>query len=151
MSTSPARPKSWRPSAAPSGLSARGAALLLLALLALVAPASLRGQEPSRERPGPTPFTVAPRLLNMEDVREALVRAYTREMRDQGITGTATIWFFIDEEGRVDNTMVNESSGHPRLDEAALRVASVYRFSPAMNRDERVPVWVSLPISFQLR
>jgi outer membrane biosynthesis protein TonB len=37
------------------------------------------------------------------------------------------------------------------LDEAALQVADVIRFSPALNRDKRVPVWISLPINFQTR
>jgi TonB family protein len=46
---------------------------------------------------------------------------------------------------------VNEPSGHTSLDEAALRVANVMQFSPAMNRDKKVPVWVSLPITFQTR
>ena len=34
------------------------------------------------------------------------------------------------------------------MDDAALRVARVYRFSPALNRDERVAVWVTFPITF---
>lgn len=126
-----------------------GAALLLLSALAASRPAE--GQEPNRERPSYTPFTVAPRLLNMDDVRQALVRAYPSELREEGIGGTVTMWFFLDEEGRVANTIVDQSSGHTALDAAALDVAQVYRFSPAMNRDERVPVWVSLPITFQAR
>ena len=46
---------------------------------------------------------------------------------------------------------VNESSGHQALDDAALAVAGVYRFSAALNRDKRVPVWVSFGITFQVR
>lgn len=65
--------------------------------------------------------------------------------------GTVAVWFFIDAEGRVVRTLVNESSGYDELDEAALRVAGRLRFSPAWNRDRRVPVWVSLPITFQVR
>jgi len=37
------------------------------------------------------------------------------------------------------------------LDAAALAVADVYRFSAALNRDKVVPVWVSFPITFQVR
>ena len=37
------------------------------------------------------------------------------------------------------------------LDDAALKVATIYRFSPALNRDKKVPVWVSFPITFQVR
>jgi protein TonB len=65
------------------------------------------------------------------------------------VGGTVRVYFFIGEEGRVEHTRIDQSSGHEALDEAALRVASVYRFSPALNRDEPVPVWVSFPITFQ--
>ena len=56
--------------------------------------------------------------------------------------------FFISEEGRVLDRRVSQSSGHTPLDEAALEVADVLRFTPALNRDERVQVWVQLPIMF---
>ena len=71
-------------------------------------------------------------------------------LRDSGIGGSVNVWFFIDEEGRVIQTQVNESSGYEALDEAALKVADVMRFSPALNRENRVQVWVSLPITFQV-
>jgi len=32
-----------------------------------------------------------------------------------------------------------------------LMVADVIEFSPALNRDKRVPVWISLPITFTVR
>jgi hypothetical protein len=37
------------------------------------------------------------------------------------------------------------------MDDAALAVSEIYRFTPAMNRDKKVPVWVSFPITFQVR
>lgn len=98
-----------------------------------------------------TPFTAAPQLLNMDEIRTALVNEYPTVLRDSGIGGQVTIWFFIDEEGQVRQTRIDESSGFQALDEAALNVADVYRFRPALNRDRRVPVWVSLPITFQVR
>jgi len=98
-----------------------------------------------------TPFTVAPALQNMTDVQRALVREYPTVLRDSGIGGTVTVWFFIDENGRVLDTRVDQSSGYQQLDDAALKVADVMRFSPALNRENRVQVWVSLPITFQVR
>jgi protein TonB len=97
-----------------------------------------------------TPFTVAPRILNVEEVQRAMVREYPALLRDAGIGGTVTVWFFIDEEGRVRDRRIDRTSGHQALDDVALSVAGVYRFSAAMNRDARVPVWVSLPITFQV-
>jgi len=47
--------------------------------------------------------------------------------------------------------MINDSSGHLALDDAALRVADAIEFTPALNRDKLVPVWISLPITFTTR
>jgi len=98
-----------------------------------------------------TPFTVAPSILNRNAVVRAMEREYPPLLRDAGIGGTVLIYFFIDEEGRVQDRRVNESSGHQSLDDAALAVSEIYRFTPAMNRDKKVPVWVSFPITFQVR
>jgi protein TonB len=98
-----------------------------------------------------TPFTQAPSIRNRAEVVSAMDDAYPPLLRDAGVGGTVLVYFFIDEEGVVRNTIVRESSGHPALDEAALRVADVYRFDPALNRQEPVPVWVAFPITFQAR
>jgi protein TonB len=98
-----------------------------------------------------TPFTVRPDIRNRAEVARALEREYPPLLRDAGIGGTVDIWFFIDEEGKVVNTVVDKSSGHKALDDAAVKVADIIQFSPALNRDKRVPVWISLPITFTTR
>jgi len=98
-----------------------------------------------------TPFTVAPQLQNLQDVQRALMREYPSVLRDAGIGGTVTVWFYIDDNGQVQDNRIDSSSGYEALDQAALNVAEVYRFSPALNRENRVAVWVSLPITFQVR
>jgi len=98
-----------------------------------------------------TPYTVRPDIKNRNEVARALEREYPPLLRDAGIGGTVQVWFFIDEEGRVVNTQVNESSGHQALDDAAINVAEIIEFTPALNRDKRVPVWISLPITFTTR
>jgi periplasmic protein TonB len=97
------------------------------------------------------PHTVAPELRNRSDVKRALERNYPAMLRDAGIGGSPTVWFFIDEDGRVLDTRLHQSSGYPAMDQAAMAVAQVMRFSPAMNRDDRVRVWVELPIVFRAR
>lgn len=96
-----------------------------------------------------TPFTQAPSILNRNEVIEALRREYPPLLREAGIGGSTVVFFFIDEEGVVHDARIARSSGHDALDQAALSVAQVYRFSPALNRDRRVPVWVQFPITFQ--
>ncbi len=95
-----------------------------------------------------TPYTVAPELTNRDQVARALEQAYPESLREEGVGGKALIWFFIDESGRVEKSLIKQSSGRDALDRAALEVAKVMRFTPALNRDKHVPVWVALPIAF---
>ena len=98
-----------------------------------------------------TPFTVRPDLTNEREVQRALEREYPPILRDAGIGGTVQVHFFINEEGTVQRTLVAQTSGHASLDEAALRVANVFQFTPALNLDKVVPVWIAIPITFQTR
>jgi periplasmic protein TonB len=114
-------------------------------------PTSSSGDQDISRAPVFTPMTVAPELQNRTEVQRALERNYPPMLRDAGIGGRPTIWFFIDENGRVLNTKLEKSSGHPAMDDAAIAVAQVMRFSPALNRDKKVQVWVELPIIFTAR
>ncbi len=98
-----------------------------------------------------TPYSVAPSILNRADIVRAMEREYPPLLRDAGIGGTVRVYFFIDENGRVQDRQIDESSGHQALDAAAMAVFDIYRFSPALNRDKAVPVWVSFSITFQVR
>ena len=98
-----------------------------------------------------TPHTVRPDLLNGREVERALEREYPAILRDSGIGGQVTVNFFIDEEGAVQRTLVAQTSGYASLDEAALRVANVFQFTPALNLDKVVPVWIAVPITFRTR
>jgi periplasmic protein TonB len=98
-----------------------------------------------------TPFTVAPSLLNASGAERVLQREYPSILRDAGIGGQVGLLVYIDEEGVVQEARVQESSGHPLLDAAALRAVESFRFRPAMNLDRHVPVWIALPVTFQSR
>jgi periplasmic protein TonB len=96
-----------------------------------------------------TPYTVKPELKNREAVTRALTRNYPPLLRDAGIGGTVLTWILLDETGNVIKTQVKEGSGHDALDQAALKVADVMSFTPALNRDQKVKVWIALPIVFK--
>jgi TonB family protein len=116
--------------------------------------AGVRGDQAARDPadgPSFTPMTVRPQLRNVREVQQALIRHYPPLLRDAGIGGEALIWFFIDEDGAVRDARVNRSSGHDALDQAALTVAGIMEFTPAYNRDVRVPVWIAMPIGFEVR
>ena len=108
-------------------------------------------EEQDVERGSFSVFTTQPRVLNMSDVERALVNEYPPILRDSGIGGTVHVVFSIDEEGLVFETAIGQSSGHAALDNAALKIADVYRFAPALNRDKRVSVKVTFPITFVTR
>jgi protein TonB len=103
------------------------------------------------ETPSFTPYTVAPQIQNRDEVARALEREYPSLLRDAGVGGRVDVWIRISESGTIERTQVNTSSGQAALDDAALKVAQIIKFSPAMNRDKQVPVWVSVPITFQVR
>ena len=81
---------------------------------------------------------------------DAIVLAYPSFMKSAGIGGVVVVWLFIDKNGAVRDARVGTTSGQRTLDDAALSAARVFRFSPALNDDEAVSVWVQLPITFSV-
>ncbi len=110
-----------------------------------------RRLEAVEENPVFTPMTVRPEILNRSEIQQVLMREYPPILRDAGIGGTVVVWFFISIDGKVLERRVSESSGQVQLDQAALNVADVFEFSPALNRENRVQVWIQLPISFRVQ
>ncbi len=98
--------------------------------------------------PPPYEYYLAPTLINRREVGATMESAYPPVLRSAGVEGSVSVWLYIDEVGVVQTTQVDTSSGHQALDEAALSVGCVMRFNPALNGDQRVPVWVSIPITF---
>ncbi|MHB1168719.1 MAG: TonB family protein [Longimicrobiales bacterium] len=95
-----------------------------------------------------TPRDVEPTLKNTRDIQRLLERSYPPIVRDAGIGGVVTLWLYVDVEGNVRESRVQESSGIPSLDDAAVAVASAMRFRPAQYRGRSVPVWVAQRIEF---
>lgn len=110
---------------------------------------STKTLEEVEDEPTFTPMTSRPQLANSDEVAQALEDAYPPLLKQAGIEGSVNVWFLIDEDGAVVRTMVNQSSGYDALDQAALHVAREMEFTPAYNRDQRVPVWIALDISFE--
>jgi TonB family protein len=98
-----------------------------------------------------TPRDVEPALKNTREIQRLLERSYPTTLRDAGIGGSVTLWLFIDVEGTVLETRVQESSGVSALDEAARAVAAGMQFRPAQYRGRAVPVWVAQRIEFTTR
>lgn len=114
--------------------------------------ASSGGDDPDiSSAPTFTPFTVAPEIRNVEEIVRVISEVYPATLRDAGIGGVVVVWFLIDEEGRVTDARVAQSSGYAQLDAAALQASDQFVFSPAILNDRVVPVWVQFPITFAVR
>jgi bla regulator protein blaR1 len=113
--------------------------------------APLVDRTPLAQEPTFTPYEVEPEVRNPSEIRAALAAEYPPILRDAGIGGVVMVYFFIDEEGVVAEAQVKQPSGHQALDQAAVRAARQFRFSPALNQGEPVPVWVQIPIRFETR
>lgn len=103
------------------------------------------------EQPVFVPVEVMPELLNPDEVQRALENEYPSTLRDAGIGGEVILHILIDENGAAQRVVIAGSSGYDTMDRAAARIAEVMRFSPAVNRNERVPVWIEQGIRFVAR
>ena len=108
-----------------------------------------QGAPPNSQVPTFTPYEVAPEVRNVEQVRQALTREYPAVLRDAGVGGSVVMWFYINDQGVVENVLVNQSSGVEQLDAAATNVSRIFEFTPALNQNRPVAVWISIPITFQ--
>lgn len=92
-----------------------------------------------------------PLLTNRPHIARLLEQYYPPDLRALGVGGDVHVLIHIDEQGAVTYKEVSRSSGECKLDAAALLVTRNMRFEPGVNRGERVPVWVEIPIFFRSR
>jgi protein TonB len=99
--------------------------------------------------PAPPP---APKIIPASAVQylEPIVLRYPRLSQRNGETGRVLIRVYIDEAGLAKNVQVNRSSGHPRLDDAALAAVQKARFKPYTENGAAVAGWAYIPLDFEL-
>jgi periplasmic protein TonB len=76
---------------------------------------------------------------------------YPPMSRQLGEEGTVRLRVHVAADGIPTEIHLAASSGHPRLDQAALEAINGWRFVPARLGDKPVSGWVIVPISFTLR
>ena len=76
---------------------------------------------------------------------------YPSTAQRAGIQGTTMLRVHVLEDGRVGEINVEESAGHPDLDEAATDAVRRWRFEPARRGEQAVAMWVRLPVEFRLK
>jgi protein TonB len=76
---------------------------------------------------------------------------YPDSARRAGAQGVTVLRVRVLESGRVGEVIVERSAGFGDLDLAAADAVKRWRFEPARRGKEPVPVWVLLPVKFELR
>lgn len=89
--------------------------------------------------------------LDVRKMGERIKPPYPSASRRLGEEGKVILLVRVGVDGRVVDASVDQSSGFPRLDEAAQQhVVKYYRFKPAMSAGTPVETQVRVPISFKL-
>ena len=71
--------------------------------------------------------------------------------RKRGQEGTVILQVLVNKEGRVDTLEIENSSGFGLLDRAAVASVRKWSFEPGKRGEERMPMWVRVPVTFKLK
>ena len=77
-------------------------------------------------------------------------RTYPMMSRRQGEQGKVMIRALVDEQGHVVNATIQQSSGKPRLDEAAKKAVLDALFKPYREDGKPIQVYVVVPIVYKI-
>ncbi len=105
------------------------------------------------EEPQPTLLPdatrIPPQMLDREGAEQMLQDEYPDALQRGQIGGVVRLRMRVDEQGRVSEPSVMESSGFESLDRVAVQVAPNFRFVPALQSGQPVALWIEFPVLFQ--
>lgn len=109
--------------------------------------------EPAEKPQEPAPPASAPVTAPRADASHLNNPAppYPRLSRRLREEGTVLLQLLIEADGRISELEVFQSSGFPRLDQAALEAVRQWRFEPARQGDTAIAYRYQQPITFQLQ
>ncbi len=76
---------------------------------------------------------------------------YPRIARIRGYEGNVLLDVLVNKDGKVHDLKIFRSSGYLLLDKAAISSVKYWLFEPGMIGDEKVDMWVRVPIRFELK
>jgi TonB family protein len=102
-------------------------------------PANQAGGGSARRDDGPVPLDANPPV------------EYPVSLYQQRVSGTVLLRLFVNDSGRVipESTRVQESSGYPAFDSAAIAAAPRLRYAPALRGGQPVAAAFVQPIQFR--
>ncbi len=103
-------------------------------------------------QPPPAAVVNVPRTSPKSDPRRPLTQPeYPPSSRRAGETGTVILEVYVLENGRAGDVRVKQSSGFPKLDEAAVReVKRSWRLVPGSENGKPAPMWGQFAVTFKL-
>ena len=75
---------------------------------------------------------------------------YPPASRRAGEQGTVRLKVLVDTNGRPSNVAVTQSSGFPRLDEAAVQAVRKWRFEAATDGSKKIQAYTQVAVTFKL-
>ena len=108
-------------------------------------------QKPAEPVPPPAPAHVPVRVAPVIDVKKGCSEPeYPASSQRLGETGTVVLQFLIGTDGRVKDSKIATSSGHPRLDEAAREALGDCHFVPGTVDGKPEESWAPVRYTFKL-
>jgi TonB family protein len=77
--------------------------------------------------------------------------SYPLEAQERGYQGEVLLKVQVLTNGKVGQIEVKRSSGYDVLDQSALHTVKQWKFIPARKGEDTIPMWVNIPVKFQLR
>ena len=104
--------------------------------------------------PAQVPAKAAPAPFVAPDFRASQLKnpgpSYPYLSRKSREEGVVTLRVLVSRNGRAQTLNVEKSSGHDRLDKAALATVRKWKFVPATQGGQPVEAWVLVPVTFSL-
>ncbi|WP_099764379.1 energy transducer TonB [Janthinobacterium sp. 35] len=101
--------------------------------------------------PSPTPPAPStPRTVSSVEYIKAPQLIYPNLSRRLGESGTVVLRILINEKGLPEQILIQKSTGYNNLDEAGRQAAQRALFKPMIENGKPVPVYVLVPLTFQL-
>ena len=102
--------------------------------------------------PAPPAPPAAPKIIPASAVQylEPPVLEYPRLSRRNTESGRVIVRVYIDTAGAPRDVQVSSSSGHRRLDDAAIAAVQKARFKPYTENGQPVAGWAVIPLEFEL-
>jgi len=76
---------------------------------------------------------------------------YPRMAKRRGYQGTVLLEVLVNKAGKVNDLRILQSSGYRILDRSALQSVKTWLFEPGSIGDQKVDMWVRVPVRFELK